>query len=560
MTGAGSASFRAVLLVAGVALLAHGVAAGGSFHYDDFHQVVRNEAVHGLAAAPRFFFDPATFDADPRNGTLLRPLTLLSYALDWSRGGGAPGAFLATQVALHALASALVLVLLGAVLRDRKRALVGALVFAAHPLASESVNLVSARAGVLSGALVLLYLAIRAGGGRRALGLAALAAACLAKESAVMAPAIALTLGVESGATPLRRRLVRFAPEALLLAAYVGYRALVLGGPELGLSPERLLSSGAVDTGAGRGLLLNLGTQAGAVLRAMLLAVFPVRLSVDHAMPVVSGPLDLAFVAPAAILAMMAFAVGRAPSVAVRRGALVFVLAAAPTILVPLNVVFAEERYYLSLLGVALAAGGVLGALGAVRPAEVRLAAAAIVLLMAARSFDRAIDFRSEERLWASAVHAGRAGPRAHLSLGNALLHAGATREAVASYRSAVAAAGTSVAQPFAILNLSEALRRLGAETGDATVFDRAVRVLAPLRESGDAGLRAMARYRSALVLADRFERFGEPGIGGEAWREYRSIIDEYPDETDAWRGLARVALLARAREISVSEGALAAE
>lgn len=552
-------SFLPAVLVVAAALLAHGAAARGTFHYDDFHQVVRNEAVHGLAAAPRFFFDPATFDADLRNGTLLRPLTLLSYALDWARGGGAPGAFLATQVLLHALASALVLAVLRRALRDEAQALFGALVFAAHPLASESVNLVSARAGVLAAALVLLYLAIRLGGGRRALALAALGAACLAKESAVVAPALALALGAERETAP-RRRLLRFAPEAALLLAYVLYRSAVLGGPELGLSPERLLSSGAVDTGAGRGLLLNLATQAGALLRAALLAVFPVRLSVDHAMPVVSGPLDPAFLVPLALLAAAAVALRRCPSLPVRRGALVFVLAAAPTILVPLNVVLAEERYYLSLLGVALAAGFALGALAAPRPRAARLAAAAIVLFFAARSFDRTIDFRSEARLWASAVDAGRAGPRAHLSLGNALLHAGETKEAVASYRSAVASAGFSAAQPFAILNLSEALRRLGAETGDAAVFDRACRVLEPLRSSPNAGLRAMARYRSALVLCDRFERFGDPSVGEAASREYRAILEEHPDEADAWRGLARVALAVRARNISVSEPAAPSE
>jgi len=537
-----------VLLVVAAAVVAHAGAARGTFHLDDFHQIARNEAVHDVASIPRFFHDRTAFDADPRNGTLLRPLALATYAIDWRRGGGAPRAFLETQVALHAAAAAAALAVLSRAVWSPGAALFGALVFAVHPLACETVNLASARAGALASLFVLVYLAVRLGRGPLPAALAALALALLSKESAATAPALALILGLQRGEGAARRARALL-PEAFVLAAFLAYRAAVLGGPEIGVSPDRLFSTGDVETGAGRGVALNLATQAGAVLRAALLALVPVRLSADHAVPIVSGLADPRFFVPAAAIAAAASAIAARSPLGVRRGALVFVVAAAPVIVVPLNVVLAEERYHLSILGVALAAGVLAERFSASRSRLPRMVAAGLVLLLAARSAARAADFRSETALWEAAVASGRAGPRAHLLLGNARLESGDLAGAVASYRRAAAASEPgSPARPFALLNLAEALRLLGAERSDAAIYGRSVRVLEPLKESGDPGLAAMARYRAGLALADRFERFFDPEVGVAAAREYRSIVEEHPDEIEAWRGLARVALVSRAR------------
>jgi hypothetical protein len=70
------------------ALAAYANAFGGSFQFDDFNVIVRQGAVHSLAA---------WWDSLPG----IRPLLKLSYALSWSSGGGTL-AFHAVNVALHA--------------------------------------------------------------------------------------------------------------------------------------------------------------------------------------------------------------------------------------------------------------------------------------------------------------------------------------------------------------------------------------------------------------------------------------------------------------------------
>jgi hypothetical protein len=110
------------------ALAAYANAFLGSFQFDDFNVVVRQGAVHSLAA---------WWDSMPG----IRPLLKLSYALSWSAGGGtAP--FHALNVALHAANVLLVWAILGELwarlelAQARFAAFAGALLFALHPARS----------------------------------------------------------------------------------------------------------------------------------------------------------------------------------------------------------------------------------------------------------------------------------------------------------------------------------------------------------------------------------------------------------------------------------------
>lgn len=58
-----------------------------SFHFDDFHAVVNNEAIQRLSNIPKFFVDARTFGNDPRNQSY-RPLVSTSLAFDYALGGG----------------------------------------------------------------------------------------------------------------------------------------------------------------------------------------------------------------------------------------------------------------------------------------------------------------------------------------------------------------------------------------------------------------------------------------------------------------------------------------
>ncbi|MFN8876481.1 MAG: hypothetical protein ACK5Z1_04780 [Gemmatimonadota bacterium] len=94
----------AQLVAATAALLAFAGALANGFAWDDWPAIVNDTGLRDLTALPRRLQQPYW----PSTGTLWRPLTTLSYAVDWAVGGGAPLAFHVVNWLLHALASALV--------------------------------------------------------------------------------------------------------------------------------------------------------------------------------------------------------------------------------------------------------------------------------------------------------------------------------------------------------------------------------------------------------------------------------------------------------------------
>ena len=69
----------AVFAVLAVVLFAN--ALENPFHYDDKHSIVKNKHLRSLRNIPHFFVDPGTFSSE-RQGTMFRPLLLVSYALN----------------------------------------------------------------------------------------------------------------------------------------------------------------------------------------------------------------------------------------------------------------------------------------------------------------------------------------------------------------------------------------------------------------------------------------------------------------------------------------------
>src|SRR5262249_3500623 len=122
---------------------------------------------------------------------------LCTFAIDHALGGGEALPFKATSVLLHAATAWTLLALLLAHGAHRAAATLAALLFAVHPLASEAVDMVSARSEVLC--VLGLLLAMRghlAWIGGRAAGAAATALgaliACGSKETGVVLPVLLL--------------------------------------------------------------------------------------------------------------------------------------------------------------------------------------------------------------------------------------------------------------------------------------------------------------------------------------------------------------------------------
>ncbi|MBI3540196.1 MAG: hypothetical protein HY076_07990, partial [Candidatus Eisenbacteria bacterium] len=174
----------------------------GGFVLDDHFLIERNPRAHSLAGVGlAFTTDVQRFQSGAAAPpAYYRPLTLASYVVDYALWGSRPGPFHLANLIAHALAAVLAALLFMRLFASVWTAAAAAALWAAHPIASESVAWISGRTdafatcGVL-GALIA-WLRWREGGGHRWLALAALVtyAACLAKESAALTPLMALAV------------------------------------------------------------------------------------------------------------------------------------------------------------------------------------------------------------------------------------------------------------------------------------------------------------------------------------------------------------------------------
>jgi hypothetical protein len=410
----GWAAFVAALL--GLLMFAPALANG--FAYDDIAIVAQDARIRSLANLPTIL--TTGWWAEPGHG-LYRPLTTLSFALDWSLAPGSAAWFHLTNALLHAAASALVVLLLACFFAPAA-ALFGGLVFALHPVHVEAVANVVGRADVLASVFVLaacvLWTAEHAHPSWRGIRAAAVAAlfacALLAKESAVMLPALLLLLDAARGAVSrhavreyLRREATAFSALAVTLAGFLALRASVLGG----LAPSRL--DPAVEVAASTGERLLTALQAWP--HYLRLLAFPRTLLADYG-PRVLTPAD-GVTAGAALGALLLLGAVGGGLVALARGRhrlalglLWFALAILPVsnLLLPIGVLVAERTLYLPSFAASVAAAGAAAAAGARAGGRrapmlaARVAAAAVVALLAARTLARVPEWRSTERIMAA--------------------------------------------------------------------------------------------------------------------------------------------------------------
>ncbi len=145
---------RAQVVPAALALVCYLGALRNGFAYDNVFIVLNNSAIHSWATIPAALHLPYWYTT----GYLYRPLTTLSFAIDWIVSGGAPVVFHAVNIVWHAVAAALVARL---ALRwwSPIAATAAGCIFAVHPVHVEVVANIVGRSELLS-AVALLALAL----------------------------------------------------------------------------------------------------------------------------------------------------------------------------------------------------------------------------------------------------------------------------------------------------------------------------------------------------------------------------------------------------------------
>lgn len=279
---------------------------------------------------------------------------------------------------------------------SHRAAFIASLIFAVHPIQSEAVNYVFARATELDTVLCLAALAawVR---GRPWWAVAWFAAALAAKEECVTFPIFLWMLDLWT-AKPHARKPV-LAMLLLSLAAGLGVYIAVLNtpgtpaGPHAGITPANYLL-----------------TQGPVILRYLRLLLIPWGFNVDPQIPI--PPLWVGLCAWLLLAAAIAFAFRR---FATSKSAFWFI--AGFVLLLPSSSIFpaedlaADRRMYLPMIAFCACIGILLEQ---ARPAFV----AAIAAVLIGFSIERTLVWRTEQSLWTDAVEKspGKARPKIQLA------------------------------------------------------------------------------------------------------------------------------------------------
>ena len=273
---------------------------------------------------------------------MYRPLVLLSYALNYQLGGYEVRGYRLANIGFHLGTAWLFCALLIRLGAARQLALLGALIFALHPLTAEPVNYISSRSESLA-VLFLVAAFYFYAGAQKALSIPSLlcfALALLSKSVGLVLPGLLVLHEWSSGTGWWRRSARRQWPYWLLGAGYL-------------LFTWRLIHEAVVQAPV-RHWTAQLSTQIKALGYYLKLLVVPYPLSVEHQFFESSSFAESAPVLVLGLLASLALMGWRRLRGGGRRG--IFwcawcLLALLPTLVVPLNVLVSERRLYLVLAG-----------------------------------------------------------------------------------------------------------------------------------------------------------------------------------------------------------------
>jgi len=402
-----------------------------SFVQDDRGIIAHSAAAHSVPAAIRAF-DQAYWPP-PARGGLYRPVTILTYAVDWELSAGASSWFHFVNAVLHGIVCVLVVLVL-----ERWLPSVGAvaagLVFAVHPVHVEGVASVVSRAELLVAAgLLAAVLAAR-----RGWWVAAVVAATLAMFSKEHGVITGVVIMIDDWLRPAGTRRYPILFYASLAAVTLGYFGVWYA---VGRGATADVASPFLGVGASGRLAVALP----AILRAARLLVWPLDLSADYTPQVIPAPAAFgvaALVGAVVVLGVLLLALRtRRGAPALCFAAAVAALAYLPTsnLLFASGVVLAERNLYLPVSLVAVLAG--MGALViATRTLSYRrtvAAIAAVVLALSVRSALRLPVWRDNRALLTTTLAEHPESYRAHFSA--AAVYAGMGEAAAARREYAVA-------------------------------------------------------------------------------------------------------------------------
>ncbi|MGI9039088.1 MAG: tetratricopeptide repeat protein [Gemmatimonadota bacterium] len=354
----------ALALIGLLSIVVYANSLANQFAFDDWRIIRVNPRLHQLDDLGLIVGTPYW----PAHGEMLglyRPLTVLAFAVQWVLTGGAAWLFHLVNVAMHATVSVLVLLLVRR-FASLEAALVGALVFAVHPVHTEAVANIVGQAELWAGLSVVGGCIVFLGRGpneplglRRLLAIAALySMGLLAKEHSIVLPGMLAALEMARSPLTLRDYLRRhvdwLVPSFLLLAA--------LAGTYLAIRYSVLGSIAGHDAGPQFPFLrgeYRVFTALRAWPEYMRLLFLPIDLSADYApgviLPIEGGITPMMGLGAAILggLVLLAAVTPWRPGVGLPAAWFFIAILPVSNLLFPIGVVLAERTLYLPSVALA---------------------------------------------------------------------------------------------------------------------------------------------------------------------------------------------------------------
>ncbi len=499
-----------------------------------------------------------------------RPTVQLTFALNYTFGGLNVAGYHIINLVIHILAA---LTLFGVVRRTlllerigfrnaqaENFAFVTALLWALHPLETQSVTYIVQRSESLAGLFCLLtiytFLRSHVSNTKKSLWLAFSSASCwlgiFSKQTMVSAPILIFLFDWV---------LTQNSPKEIFRKRWFCYLSLFLSYVAL-FGVLQLKNPSEVSESAGFGLQLitpfeYARTQPGVILHYLKLAIWPTSLCFDYAWPIASinqALIPSALIGASFILGLVA--IRFSPSIGFLTMAFFLILSPTSSVM-PIADLAVEHRMYLPLVCVII----LLVAAGRrfLKKVPILVLFSGICVLSACfgvMTFERNRVYASEETLWRDTVQKMPLNPRAHENLGEALERNEKYSEAITHYEQALA-----LKPEFAKAhnNLGKALDRSGHLDEAILHYKEALRIDpelekaysnlgAALQEKGNFE-EALSHYEKAAQLNPFFEgtyaNWGSllfrMGKREEAIQKFSEALTLKPDFVEAHNNLGAV-------------------
>lgn len=446
LTDAGKKTAFAAGIIFLLVFAAYSNTFNAAFHFDDFHQIVLNPAL--LPSNIFRFFTDARLESFYATMTGYRPMTFVSFALNYALSGQDVWSYHLLNITLHALNAFLVFLILDSLVNKKGSQfyvpLFASLLFALHPIQTHAVTYISCRAVLLASCFYLLaflafikYREYRGGStGRLLLGAlppVLYLAGLLSKETAVNLPAVIFLCDIilvrpeNAGEKKGFRRYFYYMSFVVVLAAYLFIR-------------DRVTGFAVVQEGANVSRWAYFITESEVFLDYLRLLVFPINQVADYYRQFTFRPDALVIFSLSLAAAIITALIG----VRKRMPLVTFfgfwsLLALAPeSSLIPIQDSIVEYRLYIPSIGFfAIAA---LLSYSLMRERRYRLAAAGSLLaLLAVLTFNRNFVWADEPSLWNDVLKKVPDSPRARGNIAIALMEQGKYGEAIGELNAALA-------------------------------------------------------------------------------------------------------------------------